>query len=52
MIKKTVFEKGLNLLLAGGLLLTAVTLDAKAQPSYSFSGDAALVSKYIWRGSA
>ena len=50
MIKRTVFEKGLNLLLAGGLLLTAVTLDAKAQPSYSFSGDAALVSKYIWRG--
>jgi hypothetical protein len=50
MMKRTVLKKGLNLLLVGGLLVTAATPDGKAQSSYSFSGDAAMVSKYIWRG--
>ena len=50
MMKRTVLKKGLNLLLAGGLLVTVATPEAKAQSSFSFSGDAAMVSKYIWRG--
>ena len=40
-------KKSVDLLLLGFFITTGLS---QAQPSYSFSGDAALVSKYIWRG--
>ena len=41
-------NKTVNLLLLGSFITTGLAQDSG--PSYSFSGDAALVSKYIWRG--
>ncbi|MDA2937586.1 hypothetical protein MYX75_04905, partial [Acidobacteria bacterium AH-259-A15] len=54
LMNKKIFDKALHLLLLvlllGYCLPTALAQDTSDESIYSFSGDAALVSKYMWRG--
>ena len=47
---KRVFKNAFSLSMAACFMTAALAQDASAQSIYSFSGDAGLVSKYVWRG--